>query len=755
MNYDQFIETKRISFEPVGFELPASAINPALSGKYQFQNDVVRWNLQLGKSADFLDCGLGKSFIEGEFAHQVINRMDAPALVASPLGVSAQLKREFAKLGYEATLCKKPEDMRSGINITNYERIDKFDPSDLSALILDESSILKGRFGITRLELTDFAANIPFKLCATATPAPNDFEELIYHAVFLGVMSEMEIKALFFTQDGNSSNKLRLKRYAQQEFWRWVASWAIAMRKPSDLGYSDEGFVLPKLNIHQVRVDIDWNEVGQDSLFVVEAKGINEQRMVRNATLENRILATQKLVTGSKDQWTIWCKYNPESEAVTKALAGAVEVTGSDSPEFKEQAFLDFAEKRIDIMVTKAEIAGFGLNWQNCNKTILFGWDNSYEQFYQLTRRFWRHGQTEDVDVYILTTDADGGIINNMERKEMQSNTMFDEIIKNINTWNGLVATMRQETPYQEDVQTGEDWTMYLGDSVKTIDKLASNSVGCSVFSPPFPLMYCYTNSPHDMGNVRSIKEMIDQFSYLMAPEKLMRVLMPGRSVFIHITQAVAQKGRDGYVGMKDFRGKIIEMMENHGWIHYGEVTIGKNPQVKAIRTRDAGLQFKSLATDASRMHVAMPDMLLQFQKPGDNPVPIRAGKSEKYNNPNGWVTNDDWINWAHPVWNIWNDIDETDVLNVVQARDTNDERHLCPLQLPVIERVIKVWSNPDELIYSPFGGIGSEGYVALLNRRRFVGCELKESYFRSAVRNLNLAVSERSQATLFDMVAA
>jgi DNA modification methylase len=269
--------------------------------------------------------------------------------------------------------------------------------------------------------------------------------------------------------------------------------------------------------------------------------------------------------------------------------------------------------------------------------------------------------------------------------------------------------------------------------------------------------MYAYTNSPNDMGNCKTFSEMIEHFRYLMGG--LLRVTIPGRSCVMHITQGVAFKGADGYMGLKDFRGEIIAAMKAEGWIHYGEVTIDKNPQVKAIRTRDSGLQFKSLATDSARMHMAMADYLLQFRKPGDNKVPIRAGISQKYNNPNGWITPEEWILWARPVW--YGDdlhpglgIRETDVLNVAQARDEQDEKHLCPLQLGVIERAIKLWSAPGDTVLSPFGGIGSEGVQALKFGRKFKGMELKPSYFGVMVKNLQ-GVQETETSDLYESVEA
>lgn len=315
----------------------------------------------------------------------------------------------------------------------------------------------------------------------------------------------------------------------------------------------------------------------------------------------------------------------------------------------------------------------------------------------------------------------------------------------------------------------GKDYVLYHGDSVHVMDGLPDNSVGFSIYSPPFPSMYVYNNSAHDLGNVKSIDQMIEQFRYMVDRDHLLRIMKPGRSMCVHLTQLTAQKVRDGYIGIKDFRGKVIAMMEEEGWIYYGEVCIDKNPQLKAIRTKDSALQFKSLATDSARMHMALGDYLLQFKKPGENLEPIRAGISKAYDNESGWITNNEWILWARPVWyavdfqpgtwkaNFTGDtcpdgIRETNVLNVSQARETNDERHLCPLQLDVIERAIKLWSNPGDVVFSPFAGIGSEGYVAVQFGRKFIGCELKESYWRSAVANLKSVSRQKNQATLFDL---
>lgn len=297
-------------------------------------------------------------------------------------------------------------------------------------------------------------------------------------------------------------------------------------------------------------------------------------------------------------------------------------------------------------------------------------------------------------------------------------------------------------------VERGDRWTLMLGDCVERTAEVKDESVGLSVFSPPFPGMYVYSDSERDMGNSRSVEELVEHFGFLI-PE-LLRVLVPGRSCCVHLTQTIRVKYLDGYSGLRDFRGAVIAAMEQAGFIYYGEVAIDKDPQVKAIRTKDQGLLFKSLANDASRMHMALADYLLQFRKPGENPDPIRAGISERYGNPEGWITQEEWIEWAAPVWYRASDhypggIRETDVLNAAVARDAPDERHIAPLQLGVVERAVKLWSNPNDVVFSPFAGIGSEGVGALRHGRRFVGIELKPSYFKTACRNLAVAEGQMS----------
>lgn len=747
--YEEFLCSKRITAPPSGIDVHNTDISPLL---FPFQRDIVEWALRRGRSAIFADCGLGKTPMQLQWAEHVAS-IGKPVLILAPLAVTRQTQREGEKFGVPVTVCRSQSDVTEGVNITNYEMLSHFEASAFGGLVLDESSILKSYDGPTRREITDFGRAIPYRLACTATPAPNDIAEIINHAEFLSIMGGKEIMALFFTQDGNTTHRWRLKGHAKEDFWRWMASWSVALRRPSDLGYSDEGFVLPELRTHQVSVDAP--EESSFSLVTVEALTMDERRAARRDSLPARVQMAADVINASDDTWLVWCNLNAEGDALENAIDGAVQITGADPPEVKEKALLGFLDGTTRVLVTKPTIAGHGLNLQHCNKMAFVGLSDSWEQYYQAVRRCWRFGQTKPVDCFVITAETEGAVVKNIERKERQAAEMMENLVSHM-AGLSLNRAEREEMEYSETVRHGKNWTLYQGDCVEMTKHVESDTIGLTVFSPPFPGMYAYTNSARDMGNVKSIDEMIEQYKFLI-PE-LLRVTIPGRSCCVHLTQAVAFKGVDGYIGLKDFRGRVISAMEDAGWIYYGEVCIDKDPQVKAIRTKDRGLLFKSLANDSANMHMALADYLLQFRKPGDNPMPIRAGVSKKYQNEEGWITSDEWIEWAAPVWYRQTEhypggIRETDVLNVAQARETDDERHLCPLQLGVIERAVKLWSAPTETVFSPFAGIGSEGYVSILNNRKFIGVELKGSYFQSAIRNLTNADAATKPLGLFDFV--
>jgi DNA modification methylase/superfamily II DNA or RNA helicase len=733
-----------------GFTIDESDINPQL---FDFQRTIVAWACEKGRAAVFADCGLGKTPIQLEWARLVCERHGGIALIVAPLAVAQQTAREGEKFGVPVNVCRTGDDVTLGVNVTNYEMLAHFTPDVLAGIVLDESSILKSYDGKTRTEIIAFAEQIPFRLACTATPAPNDPAELCNHAEFLGVMTESEVKALYFTTDGTTT-RWRLKGHSHEAFYRWMASWAVAMRKPSDLGFPDGAFNLPSMEV--VEVVVPGENITPDALFTSERIDMNDRRRARKASLTNRVQAAVDLANAGTESFICWCDLNAESDALTRAIPDAVEVRGSQTPQEKADRLLGFIDGRYRVLVSKPSVAGFGLNLQHCNRMAFVGLSDSYEQFYQAVRRCWRFGQDRPVTAYVVTSDAEGAVVQNVKRKEREATATMAQIVEY--THDAVAGrNKRQEAEYREDVAEGGSWTLHLGDCVEITRRLPAESVDLSVFSPPFPGMYTYSNSVRDIGNAKGIDDLMAHFGYL-APE-LLRVTQPGRSCFVHLTQYVAHINSDGFAGLKDFRGRTIEMMQDAGWRYYGEITIDKNPQVKAIRTKDQGLLFKTLATDSSKMHVALPDWVLHFRKDGVNPAPIRAGLSDKYGNTDGWITQEEWIRWARPIWYAqdWapngDGISETDVLNVAIARDSADERHICPLQLPVTERIVKLWSAPGEVVFSPFAGIGSEGHEAVRLLRRFVGIELKESYWKTGCRNLRDAEAMLDHQSLFGEV--
>jgi len=749
LNYSEFLESKQIKSVDAGFDVSLDRLHPAMRAD---QKAVVQWAIKKGRAALFLDTGLGKTFDQLEWARIIHEETGLNVLILAPLAVSSQTIREGERWGVTVRYAHDQTEVVPGITITNYERIERFDPDYFGAICLDESSILKAFGGDTRKRINEFSANLPYRLACTATPAPNDLVELTNHAEFLGVMSGKEIIALFFTQDGNTTQKWRLKGHAKKDFWKWMATWCVAMRKPSDLGFSDEGFDLPPLNLHSVVVEAP---VPEGQLFAAEGVTLAERRAARKRSLDARVAEAASHVNASEDPYLVWCDFNPESEALKRAIPGAVEVKGSDSPEHKVRAALDFAEGRVRVLISKPSIFGWGMNWQHCANIAFVGVSDSFEQQYQAIRRCYRFGQTRPVNVTFFTSEAEGNVVRNVQRKAKQAMDMMDSLIEAMGILNLDGHTGRDEMDYEEDVAQGGDWTLYLGDSVKQIDKLEDDSVGLSLFSPPFPCMYAYTNSVHDLGNTNSIETFMDHFRFLVGPEKLLRVTKPGRKCCIHLMQLTSMLSREGVIGLKDYRGSVIKMMQDSGWIYSGEATIDKNPQVQATRNKERGLLFKSLATDSAMMRMALADYLIYFTKPGENAEPIRAGISKKYNPTGGSITEEEWIEWASPVWKRLTPdnpggIHEGDVLNVKQARTTDDERHLCPLQLGVINRAVKLWSNPGDLVLDPFNGIGSTGVKALELGRRYVGIELKRSYYESAKINLFEAEAKAKSPTLY-----
>jgi DNA modification methylase len=755
MDYGQFLNSKQIKIAPSGFQ--PGELNPQL---FEFQSDITRWALQRGKDAIFADCGLGKTPMQLVWADEVTRKLNKPVLILAPLAVSRQTIREGEKFGVEVKIAVTQSDIKGvGIYVSNYEKLHHFNPSAFGGIVLDESSILKSYSGATRNALVDAFSQTIMRLCCTATPAPNDFMELGNHSEFLGVFTRTEMLSTFFVHDGGETSKWRLKGHAEEEYWKWICTWAVMLRKPSDLGYSDEGFTLPPLNLlHHV---VHSDKLPDGYLFQQEAQGLMERRQARRASLTERVEMCAETVMSRPDRpWLIWCDLNDEADLLEKTIPNAVQVAGRHKDEVKEERMLAFSSGEIPILISKPSIAGYGMNWQHCSNVGFVGLSDSYESFYQAIRRCWRFGQGNEVNCHVFTAEAEGAVVRNIERKEKDAMLMAKEMVKHMSVYNkeALHGIQKENEPYSPQVEKSNRWEVRLGDCVEGARSMASDSVHYSVFSPPFASLYTYSASERDMGNVRTHAEFYEHFQFLV--KELYRILMPGRLLSFHCMNLPTSKERDGVIGISDFRGDLIRMFRDEGFIYHSEVVIWKDPVTAMQRTKAIGLLHKQLVNDSCMSRQGIPDYLVTMRKPGENPERVK-GTLDYYagDDPTLNQTRDKWkrdemrdsINvWQRYASPVWMDINPSDTLQRLSAREDKDERHIAPLQLQVIERALQLWSNPNDLIYSPFTGIGSEGYKAIEMGRRFVGDELKVSYWKQACANLKNAENLMEQDSLF-----
>jgi len=737
--YEEFVQNKNKRLEKFGFT-PTEELNQNL---FDWQKMLVRAALEAGRYALFEDCGLGKTAQQIEWSNHVEHKTGLPVLIMAPLSVISQTIEEAEKFGMpKITHAFSGDEIgKRGIYITNYERLAKFDSVILGGVVLDESSILKSFSGKTRIALTERFRHVPYRLCCTATPSPNDFTELGQHADFLGICSPAQMLATYFVNDTADTGEWRIKKHAVLDFWRWVSSWASCITKPSDLGFSDEGFELPPLNIHSVWVDVEESgEVGGEDLFrVADQSALTINREMR-LTIDARVDKVHEITLG-EDQWAVWCNLNDEQDAIeSKFGAEIVSVRGSDSDENKIDRERAWRRGEVRNMVSKGSIFGYGMNWQHCHKVVYFP-TYSYEDWYQAIRRFYRFGQKNPVDCYVVAPKTANNVLKILKEKA-ERHTQMKELMQ-FTRENIIKGAVQNHITMKTDIETvsskvSDKWTVHNGDCVRVLrEKVESESVGFSVFSPPFADLFTYSNDSQDMGNCAGLSDFMEQFGFLI--DELHRVMMPGREVAVHCCDLLATKWKDGDIEYKDFSGAISSAFRSRGFLFHSRIAIWKDPVVEMQRTKAHGLLYKTLRGDSSKSRVGSADYLLVFRKRGENPVPI-THTPESLPLPL-------WQELASPVWMT---VDQGKVLNGECARDQHDERHICPLQLDVIDRALTLWSAPDDLVLSPFMGIGSEGYCALKMGRRFVGAELKPSYFQQSIANLKTA--EEESRTLFSL---
>lgn len=728
--YYDFLEHKKVSRIDSGFDISEDELGSHL---FPFQKYCVRRALAVGRFAMFEDCGLGKTIQQLEWAHQVIMREHKSVIILAPLAVVGQTIQEGVKFGYSVREIDSDADMDGdGIYITNYDNMDNISADPFAGVVLDESSILKNFTGKTRTELISKFMNTPYKLCCTATPSPNDTTELCNHAEFLNVMTRSEMLAMYFVHDGGSTSDWRLKGHAKEPFWDFVSTWAVMLNKPSDIGFDDTGYVLPNLNIIEKVVETPKRDNGK--LFNDTSVNATDFHKELRATYQIRLDKVAEIVKSRPDEnFIIWIGHDDEGKYLRAMLPDAVEVKGSDKKEYKKEKLIGFGRGDFRILITKLKIAQFGLNYQNCHNQIYASLDFSFEATYQGIRRSYRFGQVSEVNIYLVIADTMGNVKESFEKKqsafiEMQT-AMTNAMCRNINN---QIKLKKMETTdrYQSD-----KCDIRLGDCVQLIQDVPDESVGFSIFSPPFAELYTYSDKLEDMGNSKDYKEFFFAFKYLV--NELYRVMWSGRNVAVHCMDLPIQKGKEGFIGLRDFSGMILQAFEEVGFIYHSRVTIWKNPVTEMQRTKALGLLHKQLGKDSAMSRVGIPDYLMVFRKPGKHEHPVKCT-----------IDVDTWQKWASPV---WMDIDYSNTLNGYAARGDNDEKHICPLQLDTIERAVRLWSNEGDTVLTPFLGIGSEVYTAIKCGRNGIGFELKDSYFNVAVSNVKDIEREVGQKLLFD----
>jgi DNA modification methylase len=749
MEYTKFLETKKKSFIESGFE--PDSLNHNL---FDFQEYIVRTALRKGRFAIFADCGLGKTLMQLEWANKVVENTGKPVLILAPLAVVGQTISEGVKFGIRVNRIAG-SITEAGIYATNYEQLENIDASVFIGVVLDESSILKNFTGKYKNLIIDTFKSTPYKLACTATPSPNDLNEIGNHSEFLNVLDAQDMRSKWFVRD-EGMNNYRLKGHAKKDFYGWISSWATMLTKPSDIGFTKDGYELPSLNYIEREISTDSRENGM--LFNQTNVSATDFNSELRLTLIPRIEAVVDIVNNSNEPFIVWVNQNEEADEVIKLIPDAVDVRGSESPDIKTKKLLGFANGDFRVLVTKKKIAQFGLNYQHCRNQVFAALDFSFEGLYQAIRRSYRFGQKETVNIYLITTDTMENVVKSIEKKQRQFEEMQSEMNRYIN---GDSFGLLNSYEFQE-VRNENYWLM-KGDSCIEISRIPDNSVDLIVFSPPFSSLFTYSNYIHDMGNNDNHDEFFKQYKYLL--HELYRILKNGRLMCCHTKDLAVYKNSSGYTGLYDFTGDHHKAVENVGFKYHSKINIWTDPVLEMQRTKTQRLLYKQLRKDSSYTGVGLPEYVTVFRKwEGDESEWTPINNKNASNFPL-----DTWQQWASPVWNVskediehlaeiesqycvqsWMDIKRTDVLNNREGTDLGDEKHIAPLQLSVIRRCVQMWSNVGETVFTPFLGIGSEVYESVKLKRYGIGIELKDKYFETAVKNVNKAIESQSQMALF-----
>lgn len=813
--YYQFLENKIDITERTGFPVQPDQLHPSA---FPHQQDAITWAAQQGRALIAMSFGLGKTHIQVELARLVHERTGGLFMIVCPLGVKHQFSEEDGpRLGVHFQYVRTDAEIEAATTpylITNYERIRDGDINlpqhDIAGISLDEGSVLRSLGSKTYQVFLDACEQIPYRYVCTATPSPNRYKELIYYANWLGIMDHGQALTRFFQRDTSKAGNLTLHPQHEKTFWLWVASWALFLYKPSDLGYSDEGYDLPELKVHYHRIGVDqrraWEQTdnrGQHRLFLDAAGGVREASAEKRATMADRILAAVEIIEGGgeTDHWLLWHHLEDERRAIERVLPDSVSVYGSQELETREERILGFSRGQIRILATKPEIAGSGCNFQrHCHKNIFLGVDYKFQDFIQAIHRTHRFQQNQPVEVHIIYAESEDQIVETLKRKWQQHDELVARMQEIVQKYGLTRATMEQDLKRTIGIERkqvdGQFFTAVHNDCVVEMFGIPDHHFDLIHTSIPFGNHYEYSTSYEDFGHNPSDQEFWDQMDFLIP--QLLRVLKPGRVAAIHVKDRIlyGHQTRTGFMEVSPFSDECVMAFRRHGWLYEGRRTIVTDVVRENNSTYRLG--WSEVCKDSSKMGCGLPEYLLLFRKPptynNDQYADTPIQKSKAAYSRGRWQID------AHSFWRsdgnrillpserydyeahvgrleekesngnlparffyeppvsttdwVWDDITFMRSLNSNQSQK-RQENHMCPLPFDIVERVIRLYSNEGDLVLDPFAGLFTVIYKAIAMGRRGYGTEIHPPYFGDGVRYCQDIEQQVMVPTLFDWLAA
>jgi len=825
-DYTEFLRQKIKMANFKGFQIKPENLCPIL---YPHQRDIVKWAVLGGNRAIFAKFGLGKSVMQCEWLRQITMHIDKPGLIVCPLGVRQELVRDGRMVGIELRFIRTTAEITPDHKhyITNYESVrdGKLNPSDFGAVSLDEASVLRSYGSKTYQEFLPLFESVEFKLVNTATPSPNRFKELIHYAGFLGVMDTGQALTRFFQRDSTKANSLTLYPHKEKEFWLWVSSWAVFIQQPSDLGYSDEGYDLPDLEVVYHEVPTDYAKAGTDRdgqviMFQDPALGLSAAAAEKRDSLEARVAKVKQIVDDSPDDhFLIWHDLETERHAIQSAIPETVSVWGSQDLEEREKRIIDFGDGAYRILSTKPVIAGSGCNFQrHCHRAIFSGIGFKFNDFIQAIHRIQRFQQPHRVRIDVIYSEAEREVLRTLQQKWSQHEELVKNMTEIIKSY-GLNQLAMHETLARsigiDRIEVKSDlFEVANNDCVEEAKLKPDNHVDLIVTSIPFANHYEYSPSYNDFGHTESNDHFWTQMDYL-TPE-LLRILKPGRIYACHVKDRIlfGNVTGAGAPTVSPFHCEAIMHGLKHGFDYMGLITVVTDVVRENNQTYRLG--WSEQCKDGTKMGVGSPEYICLFRKPqtdrtkGYADVPVTKSKQD--------YTRAHWQVDAHAFWrssgnrqitaeelamlgpdklasmftkyslehvydyefhvkigeeleakgalpstfmslapgshhpDVWHDVIRMLTLNGEQSK-RNTEKHICPLQFDIVDRLIERYSNKGDLVYDPFCGLGTVPYRAILKGRRGGGSELNPTYFMDQVHYLKAAEREFSMPSLFDTI--